>query len=182
MSDTKRKKKGQVRKAAKVGVVAAVALGLLGLFSFSFPGLGGTDGGTGDGDVQVKTESPAPETETPDEDNTSEPAGPAKEQPSLQPLDLVDVVIDGDDYWVGIGIKDGDVVRETKTLEQITAACATVPGDESGVTVRVSRTFQATAQAERALMSALTDASINEDAIDHRRTLTDFTPSENVSE
>ena len=93
--------------------------------------------------------------------------------PPLEALDLVDVLIDGDDYLFAIGQRDLDLVREKKTVLEIVNAAKAISGDESGVKIRITRTFEATAQAERTLLTALNDAGLSEDEIDQRRTLVD---------
>jgi hypothetical protein len=84
---------------------------------------------------------------------------------------LVDVLIDGDSYWVQTGQRSGKALREIKSLEQITRACEQVKGDAGGVRIRVTRTFAATAQAEQSLVAALAGAGLADDEIDLRRTL-----------
>ena len=116
----------------------------------------------------ISTELLQGPTETPD---PGKDAATAETTPQLEKLELVDVLIDGDDYLFAIGQRDLDFVREPKTVLEIVGAATEIDGDESGVKIRITRTFAATAQAERTLLMALNEAGLSEDEIDQRRTL-----------
>lgn len=88
--------------------------------------------------------------------------------PTMPPV--VDVLIDGNQYLVSMDAVDGDQ-REAKTLDEIIAFAAQVPGEPSGIRVRVARTPDAVASAESAIMSRLTEAGLTKDEIDSRRQL-----------
>lgn len=88
--------------------------------------------------------------------------------PTMPPV--VDVLIDGNQYLVSIDAADSSQ-REAKTLDEIIALAAQVPGEPSGIRVRVARTPDAVASAESAIMSRLTEAGRTKDEIDSRRQL-----------
>jgi hypothetical protein len=94
------------------------------------------------------------------------------------------VLIDGDRYLVRLvgegtpSVAEGETsevapLRQRRSLEDIVALARELPGDSSGVRIRISRTFDATARADLALGEALREAGLSEDEIDHRRTLVD---------
>lgn len=177
MTAEKKDRKKNYKRAAKAGAVTAIVLGLLGALSF-IPGLKGRGDGDGEGEEKVETKiadtSPSKIEDPPTDPITED--GSTNDEPKLQPLDLVDIVIAGDEYWVGTG-QDGEViVRESQELAQIIAASKATSGNDAGILIRIARTPQATAQAERDLLAALREAGLNDDQIDNRRTLTDFAP------
>ncbi len=92
-------------------------------------------------------------------------------------LSVVDVLIDGDKYWL-LTVKDapsGDVGitadRKEVPKYEVIRLTQELPGDPSGIKVRIQRTSSATAQAESELMSALEGIGIERDAIDYRSKL-----------
>lgn len=166
--------------AAAMSVVLLAILSLLGLLNFNPPSI--SDSSTSD-ETSESEESDASEStpalvstellqsspsapESPE--STSSDSGPSI---ALQPLTIVDVLIDGDDYLFAIGMRDETLEREPRTVAEIVDAAANVEGDSAGVKIRIARTFQATAQAENELLSALKEAGMDDDAIDQRRTL-----------
>ena len=88
--------------------------------------------------------------------------------PSLP--EVVDIVIDDNQYWVAMNAGDMDQ-REAKSLDEIIAMASTLEGEESGVRVRIARTPDAIASAEAAVLSRLKEAGLSDDAIDSRRQL-----------
>lgn len=87
----------------------------------------------------------------------------------------VDVVIDGDKYLVESVTQAG---RSSVQLPQVVAAVQNVEGDDQGIKIRVRRTFDATAEAEDALLAALAENGISDDEIDFRRQLIDLPASD----
>ncbi len=181
MSDNKPRKLNlrslKLIPAAAISLIVLAVLSLLGLLNFNLPSLNDS--------AQQKQEDAAAEqaSETVSDQalvsaellQSSNQTSEAPAQPLL-PLDWVDVLIDGDDYLFATGQRDGDFVREGKTVAELVDAARSVSGDATGVKVRITRTFQATAQAEATLMAALTESGLNEDEIDQRRTLVEKSP------
>lgn len=91
--------------------------------------------------------------------------------PAIEPQipAVVDIMIDGNQYLVLAHA--GEQAREAMTLDQIVAMSATVDGEPSGIRVRVTRTPNAIASAEAAVMKRLADAGLAADQIDARRQL-----------
>ena len=161
--------------AAAISAAIFAILSLLGLLNFNPPSMNDSDPTNIDAEDQqsvasvpdqsiISTELSQGPTDTPD-------AATAETAPPLEKLKLVDVLIDGDDYLFAVGQRELDFVREPKTVLEIVSAATEIVGDESGVKIRITRTFAATAQAERTLLMALNEAGLNEDEIDQRRTL-----------
>lgn len=166
-------RKLMVVPAAVISALVFLLMTLLGLLQFNPPSL--SDESSVDSESRVElaesqsdaatTELVATESITPTEATNSAESKP------LLPLERVDVLIDGDDYWLGLGQSDTGVVREIRSLGEVVGAIESSENDASGIRVRVTRTFQATAQAERALIAALSDAGLDDDQVDRRRTL-----------
>ncbi len=190
MSKTKRRlipTKLKLIPAAMISVIILAVMSLLGLLNFTTPSVSESS--------SDQTKEPAEQTAADANTTTTEGALVAASEliggsfssdsaavdptevpdptESLVPLELVDVLIDGDTYWVGVGRREEEVVREARTVGEIVRASQQTEGDSSGIKTRVTRTFEATAQAERALVSALAEAGLSEDEIDQRRTLVD---------
>lgn len=121
-------------------------------------------------DAIADVESMTPDVVFPDESDETTPTEmslvPAS--PTMPPV--VDVLIDGNQYLVSVDAADGDK-REAKTLDEIIAFASQVPGEPSGIRVRVARTPDAVASAESAIMSRLGEAGLTKDEIDSRRQL-----------
>lgn len=83
----------------------------------------------------------------------------------------VDVLIDGDQYYVSVGRPGPLDQREPRTLSEVVELATSREGDESGVRIRVTKTFQAIARAEQRLVDDLRQAGLSGDEIDRRRTL-----------
>ena len=172
--------------AAGTGAVGLAAFGLWWLSDIGEFGLGGDGGGpmaftvdptSPDADVE-----PAPQFS----EAASDPAGPAggaageglvEDVPEdAPPIALADVTVDGDRYWVvKRWASDGVPVREPMTADEIVAMTNSVPGDPSGVKVRVARTPDAEAGAADDLMNALRGSGLVDDQIDYRTQLVDMT-------
>ncbi len=92
---------------------------------------------------------------------------------------LIDVLIDGQDYSVRRVTSDpssaDEVAREPMNVDQIITAAAEAEGDASGTRVRISRTPEAVASAEKSLATALQEAGIADDAIETRQRLVETT-------
>ncbi|SMP47139.1 hypothetical protein SAMN06265222_102246 [Neorhodopirellula lusitana] len=84
--------------------------------------------------------------------------------------DVVDILIDGNQYWIAINASDLNQ-REAKTIEEILAMISTLEGDASGIRVRIARTPDAVASAEAAILLRLKEAGLPDDAVDSRRQL-----------
>lgn len=82
---------------------------------------------------------------------------------------LVDVLIDKDRYEVATA--DDSAPRVVLGLDELIALVQTAPGDDTGVKIRISRTPNAIAMAESALLERLRSMGLNEDQIDQRRQL-----------
>jgi len=91
---------------------------------------------------------------------------PAK--PSTPPV--VDILIDGNQYWIATDADDLDQ-RAAKTLDEIVELAENVEGESSGIRVRIARTPNAIAASEAALLTRLGEAGVNKDEIDSRRQL-----------
>ncbi|MGB0597981.1 MAG: hypothetical protein ACPGLY_14945 [Rubripirellula sp.] len=165
--------------AAAISAAVFAILSLLGLLNFNPPSMNDSDSTNADAEDQQSVASASEQpvlstellqgpTKTPD---PAKDAVTAETTPPLEKLELVDVLIDGDDYLFAIGQRELDFVREPKTILEIVNAATEIHGDESGVKIRITRTFAATAQAERTLLMALNEAGLSEDEIDQRRTL-----------
>lgn len=157
--------------AALISVIILALMSLFGLLDFNF--------GTSEGESQLNVAAQSDRTTASDEpveesarSLTSEPV-PAEESPALtaMPSGLVDVVVDGDSYQLAVGYRGETVVREPRTLAEIVDLARESSGDEAGIRARITRTFSATARADRELLDALQDAGLSADEIDHRRTL-----------
>ncbi|MDF1841865.1 MAG: hypothetical protein P1U77_10545 [Rubripirellula sp.] len=165
--------------AAAISAAIFAILSLLGLLNFNPPSLNDADSTNVDADDQQSVASVSEQSVISTEllQGPTAPPEPAKDTamaeptPPLEELELVDVLIDGDDYLFAIGQRELDFVREPKTVLEIVNAATEIHGDESGVKIRITRTFAATAQAERTLLMALSEAGLSEDEIDQRRTL-----------
>ncbi|TWU41309.1 hypothetical protein Q31b_27480 [Novipirellula aureliae] len=174
------KKRSLIPRSVKVVPLAAasavvfVALSMMGLLNFNPPGM--NDPSTNDPTNDQNTEAT----------NTEEaPVGIGNldtealvgveaiqlEEPNFEPIPVVDIVVDGDEYLVATSKHGDQWMRETSTIEQLVEAAKNASGDGAGIKVRIARTFSATAQAEQAIVSALSAADIPADAIDQRRTL-----------
>lgn len=181
--------------AAMISAIVLAVMSLLGLLNFDIgtPSLS-VDGITAD----APTDSPPPDSSESDssEPNASEPgsadderltaadvpdaadegtdgdkAGTASE--SMNPDATVDVLIDGEQYMVELRGADGEATREARPLSEIVEMARMSSGDGAGIRVRISRRFNAVQRADRALRDALSDAGVEQDEIDHRRTLVD---------
>ena len=171
--------------ASIVGVLVVAALAILGMLDFDF-GLptGETESAASseaeDGsEVMVKiADAPTGSAESVQQElRELEPVRPAETVSSdvaVQPTEMIDVVIDGDMYWVGTVRRGGQPVREPLTIDEVVGLAELMSGDPSGVKVRISRTFDATAQADTALFEQLKEAGLSEDEIDRRRTLVEL--------
>jgi hypothetical protein len=155
--------------AAIIAAIIFAVLSLLGLLNFNPPSV--TDSSTDAPDEQAEMTGQQARVAVAIKSADPEQAAGVAQPATLAPLEVVDVVIDGDVYWVGTGKQNDTVVRQPRTIGEIIQACGQSEGDPSGVRIRVTRTFEATARAERALVSALTDAGLTDDEIDVRRTL-----------
>ena len=142
-----------------------IILSLLGLLNFNLPSFSNSSGDPQESSSNEETFISTDSNEVP------EPKRDEIDDANRQPLDLVDVLINGDDYWVATATVDGELDRHKKTVEEVVSDCTKSVGDSSGIKVRISRTFEATAQAERQLIDALEIAGLSEDQIDQRRTL-----------
>ncbi|TWU42315.1 hypothetical protein [Novipirellula artificiosorum] len=165
----------KVVPAAIVAAIAFVVMSLMGLLNFNVPGVGESSEHTN----PTPMVSMEPSSQLTSRSTTDAPSRLSSEVPSqLPPFDAyapVDVIIDGDEYWVGVEKKDDQWVRQMRTLEQIVQAALKSKGDSAGVKVRVTRTFDATAQAALALSEGLNEAGLLGDEVDERRTLVDQT-------
>ncbi|MCM2369031.1 hypothetical protein [Aporhodopirellula aestuarii] len=85
---------------------------------------------------------------------------------------VVDILIDGNQYLVLKAA--GETEREPMSIEQIIAFAGTIEGEPNGILVRVSRTPDAIAAAEAAVMRRLSEAGLTDDQIDSRRQLVDL--------
>jgi len=177
MNETKKRtlipRKLKLVPAALLSIIILAVLSLLGLLNFNPPSLNDStaEQSESEAEVEEETESVA-ENSFVSADALLKPTKTIDQEPApLEPLDLVDVLIDGDDYLFAVGQYEGEFVRETKSVAEIVAAAQESHGDASGVKIRISRTFSATAQAERTLVRALSEAGLSEDEIDQRRTL-----------
>ena len=90
---------------------------------------------------------------------------------------VVDVIIDEDQYWVSPSSRP-EIPRRMMTREEVIAMAEDVPGESSGIVIRISRTPQAFALTEAALEEALEEAGIGDDQIDSRRQLVDWVPKQ----
>jgi len=172
------KKRSLVPRSAKVVPLAAasavvfVALSLMGLLNFNAPGI--NDPSTNDLLIESTDRKEAEgegEMDNPDAQALVGVEAIELEESTLEPIPVVDILIDGDAYLVATSKRDNQWMREKWTIDQMVDSAKSVAGDGSGIKVRIARTFSATAQAEQALVSALSEAGISADAIDQRRTL-----------
>ncbi|TWT95609.1 hypothetical protein [Neorhodopirellula pilleata] len=108
----------------------------------------------------------APATNLTDEPPAEMELVPAK--PAAPPV--VDILIDGNQYWIATDADDLDQ-REAKTLDEIIALAQNVSGEPNGIRVRIARTPDAIAASEAALLTRLGEAGMNKDEIDSRRQL-----------
>lgn len=87
---------------------------------------------------------------------------------------LVDVLIDGNNYSVRKVTDqptDTEAERQSMSIEDIVAAVDQAEGDVSGTRLRISRTPEAVASAEKKLAEALDDAGIAPDVVETRQRL-----------
>lgn len=176
-------KKLKLIPAAAMSVVVLAVLSLLGLLNFNPPSLSDSNSAEEASETEreaetsnsalVSTDAPQVAAESDSDTSTQETESSPTESEVINPLELVDVLIDGDRYLMAIGQRGEDLVREARTVAEIVEACLATAGDSSGVKIRVTRTFEATAQAEKTLMTAVKQSGLVEDQIDQRRTLVD---------
>lgn len=175
MNETKKRKliprKLKLIPAALLSVIILAVLSLLGLLNFNPPSLNDSTAEQSESENQEENQPPLEQSFVSAEMLTQPAENAAEQTEPLQPMEMVDVLIDGDDYLYAIGMRNGEAVRESRSVAEIVSAVSTTAGDTSGVKVRITRTFDATAQAERTLVSALNEAGLSEDEIDQRRTL-----------
>lgn len=102
-------------------------------------------------------------------------------------MSVADVLIDGDLYKLLVvdrpegataanqggtaSAYDPDVPRRSVAMYEVVRLAKELPGEPSGVRVRIRRTARATAQAERDLLAALYTAKVPDDQIDFREQL-----------
>ncbi len=97
-------------------------------------------------------------------------------------MNLVDVLIDEDDYLLltGDSSNTGGLVETDKPTEgarknialyEVVRLAKILPGEKSGIKVRIWRTAEATAEAEKNLLAALRNGELTDDQIDFRRRL-----------
>ncbi|MEM6978941.1 MAG: hypothetical protein AAF539_04680 [Planctomycetota bacterium] len=133
-------------------------------------GLGFQQGGDPEEPTEVRDEA------TPDRvaiDADSMIVEPTEESsPTTEPQipEVVDIRIDGEQYWV-ITDASNPESRVPLTLDEITSLIAEVPGEANGIKVRVTRTANAIALAEAGLITHLRESGINDDQVDSRRQL-----------
>lgn len=171
-----------MRKRVPVVLGGGVALLVASQF-FDF-GLGFTDG-DGPADSAAETELASIEDAITDVDSiqpnlTSKPSDEETEQLASEPMEfvpasltqpnVVDVLIDGNQYLVAVNADDLDQ-REAKTLDEIIAMTANASGEENGIRVRLARTPDAIAASEAAILTRLGEAGLTDDEIDSRRQL-----------
>ena len=177
--------------AVGTGAVGLAAFGLWWLQDLGDFGLGGDGGGpmtlTVDPTAPDADADPAPAFPTTAGDDAAEtellnPAGTAPKPggagrianapADAPPMSMADVTVDGGEYWVVTSYDaDGRPTREPMTAAEIVSLTAAVPGDPSGVKVRVSRTPDAEAGAVDDLMADLSASGLIEDQIDYRTRL-----------
>tara|TARA_R110002049_G_scaffold4601_5_gene32228 strand:- start:320185 stop:320712 length:528 start_codon:yes stop_codon:yes gene_type:complete len=154
-----------VRNGLLIGgsVITLAIIGILSTFRLDVPSLKEPGDAT---EQEVET--------TPTERLTSD-AAPISDSPDAidrASPEILDVLIDGDDYFVSDGV--GAVsARQRMTASRISMTARELPGDAQGVKVLVRRTFDATAQAEQVLLDALTQGGLIKDQIDVRQQLVD---------
>lgn len=171
--------------AAMISAIVVAVMGLLGLLNFNLGSRSGSDQTlTSDTPAEHReaADPTAGESDAAPETSPGGGTGEDSDRPAelANPTELADVLIDGDQYQLALrdpgreSVDQGsETVRERRTLEEIVELARELPGDAAGVRVRISRRFNATARADRALREALLEAGLTEDEIDHRRTLVD---------
>jgi hypothetical protein len=134
------------------GILVALIGTLLSFMGGLFPGLGGGTGrGDGDGDTtQVRLVG----------DSESSPP-PVGESAADVNDGVLDILIDGKQYLV---LRESGG-RDAMTLEQIGELAQSLPGNEDGFRVRVSRTDQAVFSAEQNLTAELQAQGIGPEQI-----------------
>ncbi|WP_165701462.1 hypothetical protein [Crateriforma conspicua] len=128
---------------------------------------------------QSETSVVSPDAEPSDETSVDAPAmvqsGGESSMIEDAKLWLIDVLIDGTDYSVQrvteSNVGDDSPARQSMSLDQIVQAAGQAEGDASGTRVRISRTPEAVASAEKKLTTALHDAGIADDAVETRQRL-----------
>lgn len=167
-----------MRKRVPVTVGGGIAL-LLASQYFNFglgwrSGEGGEEGTDPSAQVSVIpsqsfSEQPTVAPEPDDEQAADEQPGDETVQPESTPPDVVDVLIDGNQYLVLTA--QGDTKRQAMTLDQIVTYASSAAGEPSGIRVRIARKPSAVAAAENAVIRRLTQAGLDADEIDSRRQL-----------
>ena len=163
--------------AAILSVIMLAILSVLGLFNIDLPSFNDSAATTAEmsdpPDAETAGDAQVALTAEIDREVVSAEATDSTGQttPQLESLGLVDVLIDGEHYLAATGRYDDQLARELMTLDEIVRAAQQAAGDRAGIKARVSRTFTATAQAEKDLVDALRNAGLQEDEIDQRRTL-----------
>ncbi len=90
---------------------------------------------------------------------------------------IVDVVIDGDNYLLltvqptQANVSGVEEERKQVAQHEVVRLATELPGDPTGIKVRIQRTANATAQAEAELLAALAAAGVSKDQIDYRSKL-----------
>lgn len=90
--------------------------------------------------------------------------------------DVVDVLIDREQYLLQVKPRAeatlvNGVPRQSVAIQEIIRLTRELPGEESGIKIRVRRTAAATAAAEKELLAELHNADIPDDQIDFRTEL-----------
>ncbi|MEM9645254.1 MAG: hypothetical protein AAF989_09685 [Planctomycetota bacterium] len=159
-------------------MVPVVAVG--GLFAFLFSLIFSFNMGDGSSEADVENETASTPIEEPVIDDV-EVSGQSVVSAAVEPsvledakLWLIDVLIDGRDYSVQ-RVTDAESstsqARVPMTVDEIVDAAQRAEGDASGTLVRISRTPEAIAAAEKELASALQEAGIATDAVETRQRL-----------
>lgn len=90
--------------------------------------------------------------------------------------DVVDVLIDRDRYLLQVkpaaeATLVNGVPRQSVAVQEVIRLTRELPGEESGIKIRIRRTAEATAAAEKELLAELHNADIPDDQIDSRMEL-----------
>ena len=171
--------------ASIVGVLIIAALAILGMLDFDFGLPTGQTGSASSREAETDSETMVNLADAPTE--SAEPLQQDLQEPepvipsdtvspsvAVQPTEMIDVIVDGDTYLVGTVRRGGTTVREPLTVDEVVGLAEVMSGDPSGVKVRISRTFDATARADTALFEQLKEAGLSDDEIDRRRTLVEL--------
>lgn len=125
------------KRAPVLGGIAILAVVLTTFFTGIIPGFG-TGSGQGDGTtptVQAETEEGAAQPANADTPANPEVSKPVPPKPVAAPVEVVQIVVDGDEF----GLKRSDGIYRVAPISRIVEDAQSATGNEDGIKVRILR-------------------------------------------